>query len=190
MKFDYTTYYVKYYIIPILTSLLVGIGCILSIVYGIQHISEFFNTHRSVFDYVKELLGFAVFPVLLTATLNPLIHGGIFLYKEGITDAVTSKGIIEKLELKNIFGGKESYSRENAVFDARIWVNGERYTLMKAGDLYEGEKVGFTYLPKSHLILEIWDANDESIVIVKNENALEFQDLSRETHSPYPRKHE
>ena len=159
MKFSYVQYRFINYYIPLALLMFLIIIAIPSILNTVKSFINCINGRIKVIEFLPRCLFSGIILILMfCVALNPLIHGGFHLREEFETDSVSSSGVIEKIRVLDVFSGQKYKLENKTTFGVRIWIDGTVFTLMDSGNLYIGEKVGFTYLPKSHIILEIWDS--------------------------------
>ncbi len=160
MTFDIEQYRSANYVLPLALTVFLVLLFIPAVISLFKHILSIIrgkSTFRQLFSF--RLFGIIIDVLLLSVVLNPLIHGGLALRNETETDAVTSSGVIEEIQVLSVYSGQKYRLEDKTTFGARIQVDGELYTVMDAEPLSVGEHIRFVYLPKSHFVLEILDTD-------------------------------
>ena len=146
MKFDYSYYVRNSLIIPGLTALLFLTLFIINLVSAIKE----YHTPKSnlKFNIIACLISFILIIIFITN-----FSRGFMLLFEKENDAISSEGVIEKIErMSNPTRYGIDGNRFSAVY---ITVNGRKHYAMTSGDFEIGDNVEIIYLPKSGFILEI-----------------------------------
>ena len=78
----------------------------------------------------------------------------MYLLNEKETDKISCSGEVHSFE-KTYGLNKYTYNGENS-FAYYISIDGEKYYIMHTGDIEVGDEVEFEYLPKSKIILSIY----------------------------------
>ena len=89
----------------------------------------------------------------------PSFKHGIHLFTEKEQDAIGDIGTITKIT-RTYGNNKFTYEDEHNAFSSYVYIDGEKYYIMYIGDFNVGDEVEFEYLPKSKVILSIYDAEE------------------------------
>ncbi len=148
MKFDYN----EYYKILFVASLCIMVASVIMLLISsciFIHNKTITKTNTSLILYFVTVI---ILIYLFSTGLFPFRHG-IHLIVEKEFDKVECVGEITNIK-KSYGNNKYVYNGKN-VFAYDIIVNNKEYYIMYLNDLKIGDKVGFEYLPKSRIILNI-----------------------------------
>ena len=148
-------------------------GCLIVSVFGTMFSLCIFivSTYRfalavkkqSLFDKVIFLLAILVSVFFLRMDGGILLHGGIHLLTERLSDAVEMRGYISEIERlgRYSFPNLDSEYKQDEVNGVEFTIDGIQCTAMAKGNLEVGDYVSVKYLPKSGYVLYISQIGDE-----------------------------
>ena len=150
MKFSYDEYFNMLFIGAICIMLFALVAIVIDIIIIIVKRSTFVKFDKKIAGYITS---FILSLFLFSLGLAPFKHG-MYLLNEKETDKISCSGEVHSFE-KTYGLNKYTYNGENS-FAYYISIDGEKYYIMHTGDIEVGDKVEFEYLPKSKIILSIY----------------------------------
>ena len=160
MVFDYNQYVSMCLIVPffvVLFSIYMAVGVIL------QFIKLVLDRRLSKYTVFTSLFALIICSFFLRMDGGVLLHGGIYLLTERLSDAIEMQGYISEIEglgqysfprMKSNYG----YGEHNGV---EFTIDGIQCTAILQGSLEVGDYVSVKYLPKSGYVLYISQIGDE-----------------------------
>ena len=149
MKFNYDEYFNMLFIGATCIMLFALVAIVIDIIMIVKGIA-FDKTGQKNAGYIT---GVILLVFLFSLGFAPFKHG-MYLLNEKETDKISCSGEVHSFE-KTYGLNKYTYNGENS-FAYYISIDGEKYYIMHTGDIEVGDKVEFEYLPKSKIILSIY----------------------------------
>ena len=155
MQFDYSQYY-KVLTIGSLFYMVFFLVFILIIMFSSFKKNGQTVTFKNVIRFLKTHILVILFSLFI---IIPSFKHGIHLFTEKEQDAIGDIGTITKIT-RTYGNNKFTYEDNHSAFSSYVYIDGEKYYIMYIGDFNVGDEVEFEYLPKSKVILSIYDAEE------------------------------
>lgn len=155
MQFDYSQYY-KVLTIGSLFYIVFFLVFILIIMFSSFKKNGQTVTLKNVIRFLKTHILVILFSLFI---IIPSFKHGIHLFTEKEQDAIGDVGTITKIT-RTYGNNKFTYEDKHSAFSSYVYIDGEKYYIMYIGDFNVGDEVEFEYLPKSKIILSIYDAEE------------------------------
>ena len=155
MQFDYSQYY-KVLTIGSLFYMVFFLVFILIIMFSSFKKNGQTVTFKNVIRFLKTHILVILFSLFI---IIPSFKHGIHLFTEKEQDAIGDMGTITKIT-RTYGNNKFTYEDNHSAFSSYVYIDGEKYYIMYIGDFNVGDEVEFEYLPKSKVILSIYDAKE------------------------------
>ena len=111
--------------------------------------------------FAAALFGLIIFGVLSFINLRVVSLYGVKLYRDRDTQPIEYCGTIEEIiPSTSGWDGQKYHTSVGTSFGATMVIDGERFHVMTAAGFEEGETVRVLYLPNSHCIVEIHEADE------------------------------
>lgn len=158
MNFDYNEYYMGCLWLPISVLFFWILGLTPAVIKLITYVIKYHTMPQiSPQKWVAIIMVLAIFSFFICLDGGRLINGGIYLISEKESDALSTIGTIDNIELmtRYEFGELNSEYKVNEHNGVCFTIDGIQYRAIAMGTLEIGDKVEVTYLPKSSYILKI-----------------------------------
>ena len=150
MKFDYNEYYKILFISSICIIIFSLIFFLINTIILAKNIFSIKFDKKLFYCFVSCII--LIF--LFTLGFFPFRHG-VYLVSEKEYEKIEGFGEINNF--KKAYGNNKYVFNGENVFAYYIFIENEKYYIMHKGNLQIGDKVKFEYLPKSRIIISIYE---------------------------------
>lgn len=161
MSFEYSSYWIQL----VGNALVFAVFGVIALLWGIivHMFPNRFTLKKSKIKLFRKNRKLHLYWSIISFILLCMIsirHMNKDLLFEKESDSRNTNGVITNIEPAN--ADFKLYKDGSRIFPDYITINNVRYYIMDIGEFEVGDQVDITYLPKSKIILSIYETNDET----------------------------